>query len=86
MRGHSVLDISLRVDDRTVCDRRALPGASRIGQRRLRLRRSLDLYDDIGFCDECKVPYCDIHWSVSATGYGTCPKGHGKSLDPHWSP
>lgn len=47
---------------------------------------SLDLYDDIGFCDECKVPYCGTHWSVSSSGYGTCPEGHGKSLDPHWSP
>jgi hypothetical protein len=20
------------------------------------------------------------------SGYGYCPQGHGKSLDPHWSP
>lgn len=31
-------------------------------------------------------PYCYDHWNVSSTGYGTCPFGHGKSLDPHWSP
>ena len=48
--------------------------------------RTLDLYDDIGFCGECKKPYCATHWSVSSSGYGTCPKGHGRSLDPHWSP
>jgi hypothetical protein len=24
------------------------------------------------------------HWHVSETGYGHCPAGHGKSLDPHW--
>lgn len=48
--------------------------------------RSLDLYDDIGFCGECRKPYCATHWSVSSSGYGTCPEGHGKSLDPHWSP
>jgi hypothetical protein len=30
--------------------------------------------------------YCYDHWHVSSTGYGTCPFGHGKSLDPHWSP
>ncbi|MFN2524873.1 MAG: hypothetical protein ABR505_01200 [Actinomycetota bacterium] len=48
--------------------------------------RTLDVYDDLGFCGDCKVPYCDTHWNVSTTGYGTCPQGHGKSLDPHWSP
>lgn len=48
--------------------------------------RSLDLYDDIGFCGECRKPYCDTHWTVSASGLGRCPEGHGKSLDPHWSP
>jgi hypothetical protein len=32
------------------------------------------------------VPYCARHWHLSQTGYGTCPLGHGKSLDPHWQP
>lgn len=44
------------------------------------------LYDDAGFCEECDKPYCYEHWNVSAGGYGHCPEGHGKSLDPHWSP
>lgn len=48
--------------------------------------RTVDLYDDLGFCGDCKVPYCDTHWNVSTSGYGRCPEGHGKSLDPHWSP
>lgn len=39
-------------------------------------------YDDAGFCATCKMPYCSRHWRVSATGYGHCPEGHGKSLDP----
>jgi hypothetical protein len=42
--------------------------------------------DDAGFCDDCGVPYCARHWHLSQTGYGTCPLGHGKSLDPHWHP
>jgi hypothetical protein len=46
----------------------------------------LGLHDDIGFCNECKVPYCDTHWSISTGGVRTCPEGHAKSLDPHWSP
>jgi hypothetical protein len=41
-------------------------------------------YDDAGFCRDCGVPYCYRHWQVSETGYGYCPRGHGKSLDPHW--
>ena len=45
-----------------------------------------ELYDDAGFCEECDKPYCYDHWKVSAGGYGHCPEGHGKSLDPHWSP
>jgi hypothetical protein len=32
------------------------------------------------------VPYCARHWHVSPIGYGHCPLGHGKSLDPHWQP
>ena len=42
------------------------------------------LYDDCGWCQECDQPYCRAHWNVTSTGYGYCPAGHGKSLDPHW--
>jgi hypothetical protein len=41
-------------------------------------------YDDAGFCPDCDAPYCYKHWHVSETGYGHCPRGHGKSLDSHW--
>jgi hypothetical protein len=41
-------------------------------------------YDDAGFCQDCDAPYCYRHWHVSESGYGRCPAGHGKSLDPHW--
>ena len=41
-------------------------------------------YDDAGFCADCDTPYCYQHWHVSESGYGACPRGHGKSLDPHW--
>jgi hypothetical protein len=41
-------------------------------------------YDDAGFCPDCDAPYCYQHWRVSESGYGYCPRGHGKSLDPHW--
>jgi hypothetical protein len=43
-------------------------------------------HDDAGFCAGCAAFYCEKHWSVSATGFGTCPQEHGKSLDPHWHP
>jgi hypothetical protein len=43
-------------------------------------------YDDAGFCGKCDTAYCATHWRPTSTGYGTCPRGHGKSLDPHWSP
>jgi hypothetical protein len=43
-------------------------------------------YDDAGFCQDCDAPYCYRHWHVSESGYGHCPRGHGKSLDPHWWP
>ena len=43
-------------------------------------------YDDAGFCQECDAAYCYRHWHVTRSGYGYCPQGHGKSLDPHWSP
>ena len=44
------------------------------------------LYDGAGFCSACECFYCPGHWSVSATGFGTCPRGHRVSLDPHWHP
>lgn len=44
------------------------------------------LYDDGGFCAACDTAYCVEHWHLTSTGYGWCPSGHGKSLDPHWSP
>ncbi|MEV7331365.1 hypothetical protein [Micromonospora sp. NPDC093244] len=47
---------------------------------------SAGFYDDAGFCGECDAPYCYHHWAVSRTGYGRCPRSHGKSLDPHWWP
>jgi hypothetical protein len=47
---------------------------------------SAGFYDDAGFCEDCDAPYCYRHWHVSESGYGRCPRGHGKSLDPHWSP
>ena len=43
-------------------------------------------HDHAGFCPDCEVPYCHQHWHLSDTGYGYCPYGHGKNLDPHWSP
>ncbi len=50
------------------------------------LMREADLhYDNAGYSPECRVPYCSKHWHPSSTGYGRCPKGHGQSLDPHWS-
>jgi hypothetical protein len=51
------------------------------------LMRQAELhYDNGGYCEPCGVAYCRDHWRPSGTGYGTCPNGHGKSLDPHWSP
>jgi hypothetical protein len=41
-------------------------------------------YDDAGVCQDCDASYCYHHWHVSESGYGYCPRGHGKSLDPHW--
>lgn len=46
----------------------------------------IGLYDDAGFCEVCNAAYCSDHWNPSQGGYGRCPNGHGKSLDPHWSP
>jgi hypothetical protein len=48
--------------------------------------RAADFYDDAGFCLECGQFYCSKHWNISSTGGGRCPKGHFKSLNPHWSP
>jgi len=47
-------------------------------------RSTAVFYDDAGFCQDCDAPYCYHHWQVSGSGYGYCPRGHGKSLDPHW--
>lgn len=43
------------------------------------------LYDDAGFCSQCRKPYCFTHWNAG-DGSGTCPQGHWRSLDPHWHP
>ena len=43
-------------------------------------------YDRAGLCPICNYYYCEKCWNISTTGYGKCPKGHGESLDPHWSP
>ncbi|MEV4481853.1 hypothetical protein [Micromonospora coxensis] len=48
---------------------------------RYTLVRTAGFYDDAGFCGPCDAPYCQQHWNVSSSGYGTCPRGHGKSLD-----
>jgi hypothetical protein len=48
--------------------------------------RVAGFYDDAGFCIDCGKFYCPTHWNISSTGGGTCPAGHFKSLDPHWSP
>jgi hypothetical protein len=47
--------------------------------------RTADLYDDAGLCKDCNAFYCIEHWNEH-DGFGTCPRGHGKSLDPHWWP
>jgi hypothetical protein len=46
--------------------------------------KAAGFYDNAGWCQECREFYCPKHWSMSSTGYGTCPSGHGKSLDPYW--
>jgi hypothetical protein len=48
--------------------------------------RATGFYDGAGFCERWSRFYCPEHWAISETGYGTCPKGHGKGLDPHWHP
>ena len=47
---------------------------------------SAGLFDDAGFCEKCDVPYCYSHWHDDNVGQFRCPRGHWKSLDPHWSP
>jgi hypothetical protein len=47
--------------------------------------RAAGFSDAAGFCDGCNAFYCSAHWST-VTGYGRCPQGHGKGLDPHWHP
>lgn len=42
-------------------------------------------FDGAGLCVPCEKFYCYTHWNVRE-GFGTCPRGHGKSLDPHWHP
>jgi len=42
------------------------------------------LHDDAGFCAHCDAAYCYYHWNAIDSGYGFCPRGHGKSLDPDW--
>ena len=44
------------------------------------------LYDNAGFCERCDAAYCGWHWNITPSGFGTCPRGHSTSLDPHWSP
>ncbi|MCL2011924.1 MAG: hypothetical protein FWG75_03950 [Cystobacterineae bacterium] len=48
--------------------------------------RAAGFYDGAGFCAGCGCFYCPKHGSVSATGFWTCPRGHGKSVDFHWHP
>ena len=37
-------------------------------------------------CADCDAPYCYLRWNVTESGYGrVLSRGHGKSLDPHWS-
>ncbi len=53
----------------------------------------LGLQDDAGFCMgvECSpypsypIAYCSTHWNLVESAHGTCPKGHEKTFDPHWS-
>src|SRR3546814_1981125 len=44
------------------------------------------LYDNGGFCDECDAPFCAGHWNVNSAGFGSCPSGPRRGLEPHWSP
>jgi hypothetical protein len=72
---------------------RAVPGTA-AGQLAWALRsplryaqvRTAGFRDDVGFCPGCEVPYCCRHWHLAGTGYGHCPYGHPRDLDPRWSP
>ena len=44
------------------------------------------LHPDDGLCTDCGKFYCYNHWGRPQIGYGRCPNGHGRSLDPHWHP
>jgi len=44
------------------------------------------LSDDAGYCGRCGVPYCSVHWNVDRDGWGRCPSGHSRNLDPLWWP
>jgi hypothetical protein len=46
--------------------------------------RQAGFHDDAGFCGDCDAAYCYVHWDAVDSGYGWCPRGHGKSLDPDW--
>jgi hypothetical protein len=72
--------------DETTAERAADITAAFAGRLDYARIRAAGFYDDAGLCAQCNVPYCHKHWSVDRGGYGRCPEGHGKSLDPHWSP
>jgi hypothetical protein len=73
--------------DIVVDERAGLLTAAFANQPDFELMRKADLhYDNAGYCNECGVAYCADHWSLTASGAGTCPQGHRHSLDPHWSP
>ena len=40
------------------------------------------LFDNAGFCEDCDTPYCAEHWNLTGAGFGRCPAGHSKTLDP----
>jgi hypothetical protein len=42
------------------------------------------LHHDAGICAHCDTAYCYYHWNAIDSGYGWCPRGHGRSLDPDW--
>jgi hypothetical protein len=54
----------------------------------LELQLAWSACTDFGACvwTRCDAPYCYQHRNISSSGLGTCPSGHDKSLDPHWSP
>jgi hypothetical protein len=56
------------------------------GSQRAEALLAAHVHADDGFCRNCELIYCRKHWSVGGSGYGHCPRGHGASLDPLWSP